>query len=258
MDTTPAQWRRSGLGLYGRSRRSQSEDSKHRNENNIVEDTLREIRSRRSSEESLGGGDFRRMSCEEIDNLLSDIRRSQTTWRPPPPGSAPPPLQEESVEEMSTLPFGGTCMQQQSKRRGVRKKRPEGHLEKKRRTSNSSNQEKQSSGHSRDFEPSSTTQVPHSNIDCETAREEQEDNATSKEGPSDETLKMVKRLKDKLKDMSEELDRVKIEAGVIRDRAEDVKKKIAEDEEDEYESSRQSERIFLKFKHQCCNFILLL
>ena len=79
------------------------------NKNDLVENTLKEIRKRHSS--------TIRLSSDEIDSLLGDIRRSRSAsegrgghgrsvsegggaGRPPPPRNTPPPLPEDA------LPFG--------------------------------------------------------------------------------------------------------------------------------------------------------
>ena len=64
----------------------------------LVDNTLKEIRKRHSS--------TYRLSSDEINQLLGDIRRSRSASegragsRPPPPRGSPPPLPENS------LPFG--------------------------------------------------------------------------------------------------------------------------------------------------------
>ena len=77
----------------------------------MVEDALKQIRSRHpsSSEETSS----KRMSCEEIDRLLSNLRRSRSRSscrRPPPPRESPPELPKEG----ENLPFvrGGKMRQQ--------------------------------------------------------------------------------------------------------------------------------------------------
>ena len=86
-----------------RSRRTQSADVGARagaDGSNLVENTLREIRTRGKSRDSRA---TTRMSCEEIDQLLSNIRRASSTnlSRPPPPTEVPPRLPKEDF-----LPFG--------------------------------------------------------------------------------------------------------------------------------------------------------
>ena len=97
-----------------RSRRTKSEDFGQQNgENNLVEETLKEIRSRKSSDTMSTPNKFdsRRLSCEEIDKVLNQIRsRSQSlSSRPPPPKASPPPLpKEENFEnfDLRKTPFG--------------------------------------------------------------------------------------------------------------------------------------------------------
>lgn len=94
-----------------RGRRTRSENFRDPNnasaqgEMNLVEETLKEIRSRNGS--TSNERDKRRLSCEEIDQLLTHIRsRSQSlSGRPPPPTASPPPL--PSDQEIFSTPFGG-------------------------------------------------------------------------------------------------------------------------------------------------------
>ncbi len=84
----------------GRSSRSS------RSSANFVDDTLKQIRSRNSSEDSSAGYDNgRRLSTEEIDNILGEIRsRSRSRPRPPPPTHNPPSLPKDGAG--LDLPFG--------------------------------------------------------------------------------------------------------------------------------------------------------
>ena len=97
-----------------RSRRTQSEDVAGKmtssclgNSDDIVESTLKEIRGRKLVKE-----DRTRMSHDEIDQILANIRRSrsQSVSRPPPPSASPPSLPSEDDDEAevlcSFLPFG--------------------------------------------------------------------------------------------------------------------------------------------------------
>ena len=104
-----------------RSRRTQSQDFSNtsiptfsqndvRTSDTLVEDALRQIRSRRPSESmstKLKNTDSRRLSCDEIDKVLNEIRsRSQSlSSRPPPPQASPPPLPKDSFDAGKT-PFG--------------------------------------------------------------------------------------------------------------------------------------------------------
>ena len=86
----------------------------------LVEETLKEIRLRKSSETmsaNVGVGDVRRLTCEEIDQVLNQIRsRSQSlSGRPPPPKSSPPPLPKEEFNAGKT-PFGTTRSSPPSRR----------------------------------------------------------------------------------------------------------------------------------------------
>ena len=101
-----------------RPRRTRSEDP--RSNRQFIDDTLNEIRRK----QSMQSGTEMRMSCEEIDQLLNNLRRSRSQsqtkdelhndqpsrpdatktgnklYHPPPPQSPPPPLPAEST------PFG--------------------------------------------------------------------------------------------------------------------------------------------------------
>ena len=103
--------------LENRSRRTKSEDFSRQNEGggdetNLVEETLKEIRSRKSSDAAMSTVnkfDSRRLSCEEIDKVLNQIRsRSQSlSSRPPPPKASPPPLPNEGTDfDLRKTPFG--------------------------------------------------------------------------------------------------------------------------------------------------------
>ena len=89
--------------------RSFSQHGTDKDKNDLVENTLKEIRKRHSS--------TIRLSSDEIDGLLGDIRRSRSAsegrsghgrsvsegrgaGRPPPPRNTPPSLPEDA------LPFG--------------------------------------------------------------------------------------------------------------------------------------------------------
>ena len=87
----------------------------------VADEVLREIRSRGPSEEdgehdrdrrSSSGGSSKRLSCDEIDFILGDIRRRSRSRsrpsRPPPPTSLPPGLPGDGVNgACDRLPFGG-------------------------------------------------------------------------------------------------------------------------------------------------------
>lgn len=87
------------------SRRTRSQDG------HFVEDTLHEIRQRRQSASN-------RMSGDEIDHLLHNIRRSRSQSAderiPPPPTVKPPPL--PSIDPQA-MPFGSAA---EPRRRGRR------------------------------------------------------------------------------------------------------------------------------------------
>ncbi|XP_059089731.1 dnaJ homolog subfamily C member 7-like isoform X2 [Tigriopus californicus] len=69
----------------------------------LVKTTLEQIRAQNSRDKT-------RMSCEEIDCLLNNIRRSrsQSSTRPPPPSTSPPvpPSDPISTVTLDSLPFG--------------------------------------------------------------------------------------------------------------------------------------------------------
>lgn len=137
-----------------RARRTRSEDVSNLpfgDKASIVENTLKEIRQRRPSEES-------RMSCEEIDNLLQDIRRSRSqsaSRRPPPPASSPPrlPVDEVAVSR-DKLPFGAAQSPVRSRRRS-RRRGSSTKSDKKRRTEESDDSSKMRSNE--DVAPSFVT-----------------------------------------------------------------------------------------------------
>ena len=82
----------------------------------VAEEVLRDIRSRSSS-------DCKRLSVDEIDLILGDIRRRSRSRsrssRPPPPTSLPPSLPEDSW-----LPFGQEAKINTGRGRPRRRKRP--------------------------------------------------------------------------------------------------------------------------------------
>ena len=94
----------------------------------VAEQVLRGIRSRGPSGESdrdrgSGGGGGRRLSCDEIDFILGDIRRRRrsSSSRPPPPSSLPPDLPPEGDPSDGTaasdwLPFGPKGQKERRKR----------------------------------------------------------------------------------------------------------------------------------------------
>ncbi len=100
------EWRRA------RGRRTKSEDVSQlmkKEDEDMVEDALRQIRSRQPSSSAASDASNRMMSCEEIDQLLSDLRRSRSQSacgagrrRPPPPKEPPPRL----PDNQDHLPFG--------------------------------------------------------------------------------------------------------------------------------------------------------
>lgn len=69
----------------------------------LVESTLEQIRAKKSLDKT-------RISCEEIDCLLNNIRRSrsQSSTRPPPPSTIPPPPPSDPISNLTSLPFGTT------------------------------------------------------------------------------------------------------------------------------------------------------
>jgi hypothetical protein len=120
--------RRSSDWIESRSRRTRSEDfsqSNNSQSNNskaayddsgedsgagkrpldLVEETLKEIRSRKLSDSMSINGDSRRLSCEEIDQVLNQIRSRSASLssRPPPPKSSPPPLPEDLMADKVSM-----------------------------------------------------------------------------------------------------------------------------------------------------------
>ena len=133
----PENRQRSDNWHQNRTHRTRSEDySSHEQPNDddvkpstdLVEETLRRIRSRRPSETmsttaaSNGDVDNRRLSCDEIDQVLNHIRsRSQSlSSRPPPPKASPPPLPNEEASyanfDVRNTPFGNVRSSPPSRR----------------------------------------------------------------------------------------------------------------------------------------------
>ena len=91
----------------------------------VAEQVLRGIRSRGPSVESDAdrGSGGRRLSCDEIDFILGDIRRRRrSASRPPPPSSLPPDLPPDgdhcdgSTVATDRLPFGAKGQKEPQKR----------------------------------------------------------------------------------------------------------------------------------------------
>jgi len=133
----PENRQRSDNWHQNRTHRTRSEDyscSHQQPKDNItpptdlVEETLRKIRARRPSETmstnatSNGDVDNRRLSCDEIDQVLNHIRsRSQSlSSRPPPPKASPPPLPKEEASytnfDLRNTPFGNVRSSPPSRR----------------------------------------------------------------------------------------------------------------------------------------------
>lgn len=216
-------------GLRGRRTRSENfRNPGSPSESDLVEETLKEIRSRKLSNDSKTNSvderDSRRLSCEEIDQLLSHIRsRSQSlSGRPPPPKASPPPL--PSDQELFSTPFGGVGPSPPARRNPKNRRRT---------TENVDIRNPDDDVKTKDNLESNSHWHENPAYDAPKSRFHDDLSRTA-------AFETVQELKERLASMSEDLEKVRAKADRLND---DLQKEMEKSSEDTpYEIERKNTR----------------